>query len=258
MPVLCAKIIPLSIFWFWWDVLVPLPYLPRLSRKMKVSRGVQKIIFWVTAPRMCLWLLGELQTPKHPMLNWESLLFGIFFGPKLIFSNIKAEHLIFLKRERGRLFCTHNFPCTKRTEGAHSGFWCWLSTLCPVQWFCSLALTCSISPEDVPVGLLMYKIWWTSLIDWIPFSAGLSATPCRREVEALAHQVPLTSLLSFAHLRPASKGCIHLPLPCGFWWLSFSTKQSFGFYAVVPMRMYYLSQCPLIELLFLRNAAQRQ
>lgn len=111
----------------------------------------------------------------------------------------------------------------------------------------SSALTCSVSPEDVPVGLLMYKILWTNSIYWIPFLEGHSAAQCRREAEGLVHHVPLTFLLSFVHLRAASKGWINPPLPCGFWQLIFSTKQSFVFYAVVLMIMYYLSQYPLIH-----------
>lgn len=78
--------------------------------------------------------------------------------------------------------------------------------------FFPLALTCSISPEDVPVDLLMYKIWLNSLIYLIPFLDGLSAAQCRREAEWLVHHVPQTSLLSFVHLRPALKAELTFPI----------------------------------------------
>lgn len=84
MLVQCSKNILLSIFWCCWDVLVPLPYPPGVSRKMKIPQSVQKIVLRVTALRMCLWLLGELQTITDPKTSHAKLrgfvhCCGVFF-----------------------------------------------------------------------------------------------------------------------------------------------------------------------------------
>lgn len=142
MPVQCSKNIPLSIFWILWDVVVPLLYRPRVSRKIKISSGVQKIIFWVTTQNVSLAPSGATDHYRtQNILCWvEGVCCLGWFSPKFISFNIQTKGI-------DSSACTI-FHFAKRTKELDSGFWCWLSILCPVQCF-------------FPFGFdLFYFSWW--------------------------------------------------------------------------------------------------
>lgn len=136
-----------------------------------------------------------------------------FVLPQIYFLLHKGRALHTLKIEKGYTFLHTQFSMCR--EGWGSALWVLVLakySMSSPMFFFFITLTCSVSPEDVPVGLLMYRIWLNSLIYWIPFLEELSAAQCRREAEWLVHHVPQTFLLSFVHLRPASKAELTFPI----------------------------------------------